>query len=308
MDLLLSVFITHQRATIQNRYNRLDIFKYTLESYSQIKWDNIYLFIELDTEFLERKYELEQYINTIFKSTNINLKFYRITKQKIWQDLFKEIYNSNEDRLVFFTQNCDHIFIDFNLDILNEGITLLKNDTISKYKTLYMSHWPEILRLSGKFNNQEYVGNYIKFTATLLDSTQIFNLNYLKYLLTELDWCNKEFTRIDPLIQQESLWNYKINTAAPPYTYENLQTIYVPLRELCRKFNGYAHVHMRTDELAEFPALKLPKELNNFYYTIDQLIDKINVGHMSPWTYNNIFIIPQEIENKIIKLYKPVIL
>ena len=305
MDLLLSVFITHKRASKDNRYNRLDIFKYTLESYSQIKWDNIYLFIELDTEFLERKYELEEHIYNIFKGNNIFLNDYQITKQYLWQNFFMKTYNSNEDRLIFFAQNCSHVFIDFNLDIFNEGIMLLKNDTISKYKTLYMTHWPEALKLSGKFNNQEYIGNYIKFKATILDSLQVFNLNYLKYLLTELDWHNEDMPRIDGLIIQQSVWP---NRGGAPYSFDSLQTIYVPLRELCRRFHGYDHVSIRNDELGEFPILKLPKELNNFSCTKEELIKKIHVWHSSGITINNSFCIPKEIEDKIIKLYEPLLL
>jgi len=308
MNLLLSLFITHQRDSKYNRYNRLDIFKYTLESYSQIKWDNIYLFIELDTEFLERKHELEEHIYKIFKCDNISLHFYRIIEQHIWQQFFLENYKSNEDRLIFFNQNCSHVFIDFNLDIFNEGITLLKND-ISKYKSLYMSHWPEILKLSGKLNNQEYIGNYIKFKATLVDSTQIMNLNYIKFLLTELNWFNQPILRIDGLITQDNIWHR--GTGNNPYNspeYNFLQTIYVPLRELCRKFHGYDHIKIRNDELGEFPALKLPKELNNFSCTKEELIKKIYVPHFSEWTQNNSFIIPKEIGDKIIKLYEPILL
>ena len=39
MILILSVFITHDRGN--NRYNRLDIFKYTLNSYRNIKFRSV---------------------------------------------------------------------------------------------------------------------------------------------------------------------------------------------------------------------------------------------------------------------------
>jgi UDP-N-acetylglucosamine 2-epimerase len=124
MDLLLSVFITHQRDSKYNRYNRLDIFKYTLESYSQIKWDNIYLFIELDTEFLERRHELEEHIYKIFKCDNILLHFYRIIEQHIWQQFFLENYKSGKMQ-TFATVKITlaHNILDFH----PTGFTIINN-------------------------------------------------------------------------------------------------------------------------------------------------------------------------------------
>ena len=47
----------------------------------------------------------------------------------------KDKYYEN-DELVWFLQNDDHVFIDSNTKILEEGIKLLEEDP-SQYKTLY---------------------------------------------------------------------------------------------------------------------------------------------------------------------------
>jgi hypothetical protein len=227
--------------------------------------------------------------------------------QEEWKIFFNVTYTPSEDTLIWFTQCDDHVFIDFNTDILYEGIEHLKNDT-SNFKSLYFSHWPEILRLSGKLGNQVKIGNYIKFNATLLDTIQIFNLRYLKYLFLEREWKGKEYKKIDSLILQPNIWSDPMN----PYPYggsligdfiSDLQTIYVPLRELVRHFDGYSHVGMRTDDGAEFPYLKLPQEDNIFLHSPAEIVRKVNVAHTSPWTDGNKFKIPDEWINHIVYLY-----
>jgi hypothetical protein len=312
VDLLLSVFITSQRANVPwnlgNRYDRLDVFKYTLKSYSRMKWDTVNLFVELDTEFIPRANELCLYVIELFGTDNVRLQFNRFTKQHEWINFFKFVYPSNEDRLVWFSQCDDHVFIDFNLDVVNEGFELLKSDT-SKYKSLYYSHWPEILPLSGKLGNQERVGNYVKFKATLADAIQVFNLNYLKYLFTQLDWRGREFKKIDNLVLQKSIWcdpkqieDYSPNIA---YYVDDLQTIYVPLRELARHFDGYIHVGIQHGETDEFPLIKLPHELNDYSRTPEMIRKQMRIHHSSSWTKGNTFSVPDEWIEQTIALYTP---
>ena len=105
----------------------------------------------------------------------------------------------------------------------------------SLHKSLYYSHWPEIIRLSGKFEKPKLIGNYIKFNFSLLDSIQIFNLQFLYDIFVIHKWQSKHI-RIDSL-----LWEFTKN---PLYDNCLEQTIYVPLRELVRHFDGYDHVNI----------------------------------------------------------------
>jgi hypothetical protein len=311
MDLLMSVFITHKRFSGENRFDRLDILMSTLKSYSVIDWEKVHLYVELDNEFMHRKDEFTNYVLSLFGKEKVNLQLYRMTRQEQWCIFMREHYpidTYDDNKLIWFTQCDDHMFIDVDKTILNEGIQLLQQDT-SKFKTLYYSHWPEILRLSGKLGNQQRVGNYIKFNATLLDAIQIFNLRYLRYLLTIQDWRGREYIKIDNLIIQQTIWS----NPQSPQNYgrdsigsfeSNLQTIYVPMRELVRHFDGYSHVFMRTDEGAEFPALKLPLESNVIKYSPTSLMRKVRVHHVSPWTEGNTFQIPDEWVDTVIHLYR----
>lgn len=149
-----------------------------------------------------------------------------------------------------------------------------------KHKSIYFSHWPEIIKLSGKYQQPDRINNYIKFNLSLLDSIQIFNLKFLYYIFVEYNWKN-DHIRIDSILNEIS--------SKPGEDNPLLQTIYVPLRELVRHFDGYGHVNIDT---SSYLPLELP--CNTFNYSKNILLNKITASHKSPWTKNNKFQIPQE--------------
>jgi len=308
-DLLLSVFITSNRAKVRwnvgNRYDRLSVFKYTLESYARMKWDTVNLFVELDSEFTSRKTELISHIESLFGTNKVYLQFTRFTKQEEWREFFATRYPEDDDRLVWFSQCDDHVFIDFNLDIINEGLELLRKDS-GEFKTLFYSHWPEILRLTGKFNTHERVGNYVKFKCTLVDAIQVFNLRYLKFLFTKLDWRGKALKKIDNLVLQRSVWcdPKNVRDRDGHFYIDNLQTVYVPLRELARHFDGYSHVWIKDGPNDEFPLLKIPHEANIFNRSSGMIRRQMQATQDSEWTEGNTFTVPNEWVDASIALYR----
>jgi hypothetical protein len=300
MILLISCFITHDRRV--NTCNRLDLFKHTLKSYSRIDWDDVYLLIKLDEEFKSREEELKKFVKKIFSKNKVVYIPKRYEYQFQWQELIKKI--SSKNNVVWFSQNDDHPFIDINLNVLYEGVDLLLKDK-HKYRSIYLSHWTEILRLSGKFCNPKIVGNYAKFQATIFDSIQMFNTEYLKYIFLHLDWRDKQFKRIDSLLlfdefkpALDAICGVKNTTRWSP-----MQNVYVPLRELCRKYSGYSHVNIEWVK---------PLELSNDHsFDIKRppfddlsIINTMTANHDSPWTHNNNFKIPQHWINKSLSLYK----
>jgi hypothetical protein len=281
MILIFSSFITNQRSN--NRYSRYDIFKYTLDSYKDIPFTDIYLFILLDNEFKHLEYSLTDYIYTTFSRLSkdkINITYDRYVRQSQWLPFINYIVEKHGiDELAWFTQNDDHVFVDYNMDIVNEGIELLKKDP-TEHKSIYLSHWPEILKMSGKYQEPILVNNYVKFDLSLLDSIQIFNLKLLYYVFAIYKWKN-DHIRIDSVLNEL--------TSTPSEDNPLSQTIYVPLREICRHFDGYDHVRM---DRSVCGPLELPS--NTFSYTKDKLIAKMTAKHYSFWAFNNNFNIPQK--------------
>lgn len=133
------------------------------------------------------------------------------------------------------------------------------------------------MKMSGKYQQPELVGNYVKFHFSLLDSIQIMKLKFLHFLFVEHNWM-QDHKRIDSLIYELSPSPLQDNALS--------QTIYAPLREMVRHFDGYSHVNMEN-----CPALELPS--NTFTYAKDELTKKMTARHYSFWAHNNSFKIPQ---------------
>ena len=288
MILLLSVFLTNKRC--YNAYSRLDIFKYTLESYKKIPFTEVYLYILLDDAFTD--FNMEEYIHQVFShlpKDKIHYTNNRYDSQKQWIPVIQTMMDKHgPNESVWFTQNDDHVFIDDNINILMEGIHHLELDP-NRHKSIYFSHWPEIIRLSGKQHAPTLVNNYIKFNLSLLDTVQIFNLQFLYDVFINYTWKNNHI-RIDSVLNELC--------SRPSYDDPLQQTIYVPLKEMCRHFDGYDHVSM---DRSACPRLHLPS--NTIDYSPETLYKKMTAYHNSPWTQNNKFTIPQEWVNINLKLH-----
>lgn len=277
MILLMSSFVTHDRPS--NRHNRLDILMMTLKSYSALPWKQVHLYLKLDQEFLPYRDELQEFIEAIFSESKLFISWNRLEYQAEWVPVIERITKSRE--VVWFTQNDDHPFVDINTDLIIEGEQLLRSQLDQK-ASVYLSHWPEVLRLSGKSETPFKSGNFIGFRATLLDSIQIFTPALLRYIFIELDWQFRRFTRIDTLLMQRAIWGESGNTDL------ELQTVYVPLREQCRKFVGYRHVNMKS-----VSPLIPSFDLSTIDRSPNSVKELILARHKSRWTQNNNFKVPK---------------
>ena len=273
-----------------NRGSRFDVFKYMLKSYKDLPFSDIYLFILLDDEFKYLQNSLTEYIYSTFSNLDINkiqITYDRYIKQLQWIPVITQLVEKHGmNELVWFSQNDDHIFVDFNMDILNEGLELLKNEP-SAHKSISFSHWPESIKCAGKFQAQ-IVNNYLAFNMTTFCSIQIMNLQYLYFIFVEHPW-NQDHVRIDFLILDF--------TSTPDADDPLQQKIYVPLREMVRHFDGYDHVQM---DRSACPPLVLPS--NTFSYTPQALMKKMQAQH----TCSNMdFQIPLEWIIKNLNLHPP---
>jgi len=290
MILLLSPFVTNQRS-YPNRFSRIDIFKYVLESYRKIPFTEVYLFVLLDDEFLQPgqyfyNHDITEYLYNIFshiEKDKVHIVLNRYTSQDKWIPFFNKLMDKHgPNECVWLAQQEDHVFVDYNTDLLMEGVELLKNDK-NQYKSLSYSHWPEGIKLIGKTQNPVRINNYVKVNITSIDGMQIFNLQFLYDIFVKYTW-KKEHRVMDTLACGELL-----NGPDDFINNKLSQVIYIPLKELCRHFDGYDHVRMDRNAC---PPLELPS--NTFNYSKDVLIKKMTANHSSYWTENNHFTPPQE--------------
>jgi hypothetical protein len=205
--------------------------------------------------------------------------FDRLYQQPQWNQLITTLYRERGgNELIMFLNNDDHVFVDSNTIVLKEGLDILAKDT-TPFKSMYISHWPEIIRLSGKYETPEKVGNYASFHLSLLDSIQIFNLELLHHILVTYTW-RGDHPRIDDILNEL--------TPTPAQDNPLSQKIFIPLKEQFRKFDGYGHVGIDHD----CPPLQIPR--NVFKYDKQTLLTKMTARHHSPWVHGNPFTIPDD--------------
>lgn len=303
MDLLLSTFITNKRSR-GNRYSRLQVFRHAMRSYFDLPIHAFYLFIQLDVEFRSQRQSLEDELTSSLGSRIQHLEFTRILTQAKWKWLMSSIGSDNHSgRLVFFLQNDDHVFIDADTSLLCRGLKLLHSET-SKFKTLYMSHWPEALRLTGKVSPPQRIGGFVRTNLTMVDAVQVFNLGFLHHIFVELEWPQGlQVGRIDRLIMQRAVWGTFARSLLRTADTENsLQAFFVPLRELCRKFDGYMHVGI---PFAKVPQLEIdhtagPVRSADSLKRVMLAAEKLQ---NDPWSRGNNFSIPAEWVSVMLDLY-----
>ena len=151
MILFINVFITNQRMvglpnlSNSRSHSKLDIFRYMLASYSTIKWSAVYIYYSLDEEFKSKQSFIDDEINHLFQGSKLRINHFRIDDLGGWKSALK-IINSQDDEWIWFSCNDDHIFIDSNLDTLNNIlISAEKLSKTYKYISILPSHWQEYM-------------------------------------------------------------------------------------------------------------------------------------------------------------------
>jgi hypothetical protein len=234
MILLFNVKITsyglsyYPRAGHMPKYNRLDIFKYCLASYTAMLplLSKVILYIQLESEFQNQQESLEAYIRELFPEELLELHWYRNNYTREWRVLCDK-YFENDDDIIWFAGNDDHIFIDYDLDVLSAGIKLLREDP-DPYSVVYYSHWPEQMRLSMQYQGELTEDkNYIKFHWRTFDAIRILKASRFKRYWHDTDFGDQLVFRTDTLYHAG---------------YELTSYIYSPTRELVRHYDGYGHV------------------------------------------------------------------
>lgn len=222
--------------------NRFDIFKYCLASRAVMSpvVDQFIFYIDL-AEFSPRQDEMQEYMETIFPKDKLEIHWHRIERTRDWRRVCEQFTDDSE--LIWYEGNDDHIFIDYNLDIIKSAQTTLKADP-DPNAVMYYSHWPEQMRMSLKLNGElTQDGNFIKFTWDTVDSLLLMKVSRFKRYWHETDCGEDNMYRTDPLGWQ---YGYKIPS-----------TVYSPTRELIRHYDGYSHVGKLLGTIA--PPLYVPE-------------------------------------------------
>ena len=283
MDLIMSVLVTENRRSSpqwpRHRFQRLDVFMYSMWSYASLPIRNVHVFAELDGPLVAERFRVLQQLKDWFGPRLVTFRHFRPTMQPQWRSLMRTMSSVDRRRsspssreeattglsdglapLVWFLQNDDHPFIDVDASVLCDGLSAMHEDP-APFKSLWPSHWSFALATAARFEPIRQGAGYVRSELTMLDALQVFSLPLLRYVLLEVDWNRRsgrviEHKTIDNVVKQQQVVGGERKGNFAEWRNTSLQTVYVPLRELCRKFDGLG------DKLRVSPPLVLPPQAN----------------------------------------------
>lgn len=237
MIFLLNVKITNVRLhNMSRRYvaphyhsdDRMDVFKYFLSSHSVMLplISKCVFYIEIADDLKHREKELEQFILDMFPADKLIINWYRNTNGKDWIDVCENLKNI-DDNLIWYAANDDHIFIDNSLDIVEDSIKILQEDS-DPMSFVYYSHWPEQIRLANQLNATLVKNsNFVKYTWNNYDALMILKKERFFNYWIDRDYGNKLLYKSDELIfEREAIYT----------------NAYTPTKEIVRHYDGYDHI------------------------------------------------------------------
>lgn len=210
-----------------NTVNRFDIARYTFASMVPLMpfTSKIIFNLQLDPPYHSRQEELEEYIFSLFERDKVLIMWYRCNNMAQWR-MVKDIIDQENYSTIFLAGNDDHVFIDSNTKLWQQGLDIIEKN--SDYRSAFIySHYPESMRLAYQKNAAlVHDNNFLNFRfGTSVGNAVIKKELYQSVFVKETD-DQREVFRMDGWKNE---W------------YEN---IFVPTRELARHFDGYSHVNM----------------------------------------------------------------
>lgn len=233
MILFFNIKITSQRYIHYHRnswlpdYDRLDVFKYCLASHTPLRrfLKKAIFYLEMGQEFEYRKTELEEFIRELYP--NCELYWYRNDNVYKWREACAEHFA--DDDIIWYGGNDDHIFMDYDLDVVDDIVRTLKNDP-DPMAVVYYSHWAEMCRTSKNLNGTlTESGNLVKFTWKNFDAIHVLKGSRFKFY-----WQ-------DPRLEHHQGDLLHRSDVITPY-YDFYSNFYAPTRELVRHYDGYSHL------------------------------------------------------------------
>jgi hypothetical protein len=244
--------------------DKVDIFKYTLLSYSSINWRKIY--INFECEDGSRVDEVFKFASSLFPKAIINSK--RSSTAKLFFENLSKIGEKN-DTWVFFSPNNDHPIVSNKIIDFNEIISKAEKcfqKIKAGNKSIYIecigfSHYIEMINsirwsdplygYNNRFNKIIYEDKrsiVFKPSLPMLDSLSLYRLgDLLKLFSEEVD--NKRVVRLEDLDIYSNCINIK-------------QLLYFEKYEICRHYDGYNHTRNYINDYVDFdkcPPLFIPE-------------------------------------------------
>ena len=259
MIFLNNVYITNEKAPFSSiEYNRgllpkqdkLDIYKYSLASMATAyPWSKVIIYYQLSDEYQAREGELLEFIDEIFPNVQTIVRSKRNEYIKDWVDTYELL----DDDLIWFYCNHDHIFIE-STEYLEKYVNIFREKYSNKKASIYFSHWPEMLCRPTSIEKNGGL-TYAKWQTTdLVDSIQIITKQLYEEWWVRESW--KEFNGENPY--EVFFPRSDFNRALHQFKDVDAWEVFIPLKELCRHFDGYGHT-LPIVTNSDCPSLAIPE-------------------------------------------------
>ena len=232
---------------------------YTLWSYASLMpVRSFFLFIEFAAEFSHRRLDVEQQLHQWLGDRLMVLHFYRLLSPGDWINAMRQHFNASaSDDPIWLLQNDDHPFVDVDATVLCEALNTFEDEPL-RHKTIIPSHWPYSIGRFVKYENITQHGTLLRVPLPLglipLDSYMIISRAHLTLLVDVYAHNLHELGRFEGPAFRTQFSTYL--SSRPGLLWEPA-VVYVPFRELARKFDGYC------GRMAGVPQLILPPQLNH---------------------------------------------
>lgn len=201
-----------------SHFGKDEVFLYTLESYKTIEWSDVIIYCELSQDFPDKENYYNKILNIFPQSKLFKI---RNAYQNQWQEAIQDL----PDELIWYTGNHDHPYIAPSHDQLNNLIKKLE-ESEDFYKGAIYSHYPDICTtiMHEPTFDWKYEGDGVSSYYVARAESMILNKNLFKAWWFDYEYNGAFIPRVD--------WN-------DAYCLSPYCRIYLPVKELCRHFDGH---------------------------------------------------------------------
>ena len=257
MIFLNNVYITNEQIPVRGGvygYDRglfphddkLDVYKYSLASLAKAyPWTKAIIYCQLDETYKSRESELRAFVEEMFEGVEL---IFRSTRNEYIKD-WAETYELLNDDLIWFCCNHDHIFVDRDSSYLEEYVAAFRKKYAAQRASIYFSHWSEMLCRPSVVEEVDNVSFAKWGVSDLVDSVQILTKKLYEEWWMGAKWRGGAHSTFFPRPDfSKVLFKYK---KLRPWE------VFVPLKELCRHFDGYGHTAPKIEN-SDCPVLSIP--------------------------------------------------
>ena len=238
-DITRRFIFNYRENSYTYRYqSRLNITKYSLLSYSNVKWDKV--IIRFDAENNKDKINFKEFCYKLFPSAVIEEN--RSDNVKIFSQTFDRLLSEYKDTWVFFSTDNDHPILcdpEKIYELIDYAETIEKKyNKLADTTSILYSHYPESqykIKLYNKYIfSHGYTHHFLEENniATVsipniltIDSCRIFKLKFLKEIFNKSQKTSK-------VVRTEDTEFY--------HTKKYKEILLMPKFEICRHYDSYA--------------------------------------------------------------------